>query len=288
MARCGETWSEFHKVGLCWDACNDLALCLKWQQFKLISISFAFHEGELRVRGKIVLKNKLCRGIFHTKKPKWMAGYFLCCASWVVWALKLLPKTDRCLVISYFWKALESGIDFQAGFWKGRGLCCNCYKMRATLTPCHIAATFSLFTRAARGNDWVKQMEKICLREFWFLPTAVLLYTSMKSGNRPSQINHAGWRFLQTVLAELTRRGSGPRGEHHGGRGADGLMCSCLCPLMPSPISCMTESCDPNHRESHEACRKKLCFITTSCWPENECLKMRMVDHFTIYLKKIK
>lgn len=57
-------------------------------------------------------------------------------------------------------------------------------------------------------------------------------------------------------------RSRGLRREHHGRR-ADGLMCSCLCPLMPSPISCTTESCDLSHRKSPDTCSRKLNFNAT-------------------------
>lgn len=41
------------------------------------------------------------------------------------------------------------------------------------------------------------------------------------------------------------------------------LMCSCLHPLMPSAISCMTEGCDLSGRKSPDTCRCKLYFETT-------------------------
>lgn len=100
-------------------------------------------------------------------------------------------------------------------------------------------------------------MEKICLssscRNLISPNSCLALY---KHEVRESPISNQSRRL--TFPANCARRGSGRRGEHHHGRGTDGLMYSCLCPLMLSPISCMTESCDLSHRKSHDACRRKL------------------------------
>lgn len=88
-------------------------------------------------------------------------------------------------------------------------MCCNCYIMRVSLTFCHNSDMFFYLLISQKAltplNRWKIPPAPAGI---WFLPTAVLLYTSMKSGNRPSQINHAGWRFLQTVLAELRAGGA--------------------------------------------------------------------------------
>lgn len=55
------------------------------------------------------------------------------------------------------------------------------------------------------------------------------------------------------------------------------LMCSCLHPLMPSAISCMTEGCDLSGRKSPDTCRGKLYFDNSiKSENESECTVMVM------------
>lgn len=109
-------------------------------------------------------------------------------------------------------------------------------------------------------------MEKICLssscRNLISPNSCLALY---KHEVRESPIsNQSRWlTFPANCARRADWRGGGLRGEHRHGGGADGLMCSCLRRLMPSPISCTTESCDLSHRKSPDTCRRKLYFNTT-------------------------
>lgn len=129
----------------------------------------------------------------------------------------------------------------------------------------HLGHVF-LFTRLEKSNDSVKQMEKIYIssscRNLISSNSCLALY---KHEVRGSLISNQSSRltFPANCAHRADGRGGVLRGEHHHGGGADGLMCSCLCPLMPSPISCMTKSRDLSHRKSPDTCRRKLYFNTT-------------------------
>lgn len=125
-----------------------------------------------------------------------------------------------------------------------------------------------LFTCLAKGNDSVKQMERICLssscRNLISPNSCLALY---KHEVRESPISN------QSRPVDVSNwRGGGLRGEHH-----DGLMCSCLCPLMPSPISCTTKSCDLSHRKSPDTCRTGR-NNSISSKNVSECIVMTMVQ----------
>lgn len=90
----------------------------------------------------------------------------------------------------------------------------------------------------------------------WFLPTAVLLYTSKKSGKHPSQINH--WHFLQTRAHKACGRGAG---SIITAEDLTRLMCSCLFPLMLSAITAW-QSCDLSCKKSPDT-RRRHCSYTT-------------------------
>ena len=150
------------------------------------------------------------------------------------------------------------GLTFKLDFERKGFLCSNCYIMRVSVTSCHILAMFFYLLVWWKPMAQLKRWKKYVFPApagIWFLPTAVLLYTSMKSGNRPSQINHTGWRFLQTVFTRLTGGWRAKR-EHHIGKLSDRVMCSCLCALMPFPISSMTLSSHFMARKSPDTCRR--------------------------------
>lgn len=136
-------------------------------------------------------------------------------------------------------------------------------------------------------------MEKICLpsscRNLISPNSCLALY---KHEVRESPVpNQSRWlTFPANCAHEAGQEGWGAeRGASsvHGG-GADGLMCSCLRPLMPSPISCTAESCDLSHRKSPDTCRRKLYFNTTPLGLKMTlCNGMMMMDHFatiTVYI----
>lgn len=107
----------------------------------------------------------------------------------------------------------------------------------------------------------------------------------MKSGNRPSQINHVGWHFLHTELTGgvVDREGSTIMAEE-----LTGWWSSCLCPLMPSPISCMTESCDLSHRKSPDTCGRKLYFNTTPLKWLKMTLQFATITVYTFFILTVK
>lgn len=174
-------------------------------------------------------------------------------------SLEVVSK-ERSLPRLVFSKALKSGIDFQAYEREGF-LCCNCYIMRVSLTPCHMLDVFFYLLIQGKVMSPLKQMEKICLPASCgnlISPNSCLaLY---KHEVRESPISNQSCRL--TFPANCAR-GAGLVEEHHHHHragGAEGLMCSCLCPLMPFPIRCTAESCDLSHRKSADTCSRKLYF----------------------------
>lgn len=164
-----------------------------------------------------------------------------------VWS-KAYPR----LLVMSFEKSLKSGIDFQVGFWEEIFFFCNnCYIMRASVTSCHIVAVFFYLLvwsePIAPLRRWKKEVFPTPAG-IWFLPTAVLLYTTMKSGNRPSQINHRGLTFPANCAHIINgrvqdeRRGGGFTAKKRNIKLAAEQLewCPCLCALMPSPISLMS------------------------------------------------
>lgn len=119
-------------------------------------------------------------------------------------------------------------------------LCCNCYIMRVSLTSCHILAMFFYLLVERKATTPLKQMEKACLFSSCrnlISPNSCLALYKHEVVESPISYQSRRLTFPANCARRAGRRGDGLRGEHHRGRGADGLMCSCLCPLMPSPIS---------------------------------------------------
>lgn len=168
-------------------------------------------------------------------------------------------------------------LTFKLDFKREGVLCCNCYIMRVSLTSCHILAVFFYLLDQGKVTSPLKQMEKICLSASCgnlISPNSCL--TLHKHEVRESPIsnqscrltfpaNCARWADLEGVVEEH---------HHHRARGDEGLMCSCLCPLMPFPIRCTAESCDLSHRKSADTCRRKLYFNTIPLRAANvfECM----------------
>lgn len=120
-----------------------------------------------------------------------------------------------------FEKPSKVGLTFKLDFEREGVLRCNCYIMRASLTSCHILAMFFYLLVKRKGNDSVKQMEKICLsrscRNLISPNSCLALY---KHEVRESAISNQSRRL--TFPANCARRPD--RAERGASRRADVLL----------------------------------------------------------------